>query len=44
MGRANCWGMGLQKGAREWGQEGWGKGVGQGGGVRGRKGVESIFK
>ena len=26
---------GLRKGARGWGPEGWGQGVGQGGGVRG---------
>ena len=32
MGGANCWGKGLQKGAREWGQGGWGKGWGKGGG------------
>ena len=27
-GGPNCWGKGLQKGARGWGQEGWGKGDG----------------
>ena len=39
-GGANCWVNGLWKGARGWGPEGWGQGVGQGGwgkgsGVRG---------
>ena len=41
MGGANCCGKGLWKGARDWGQEGWGKGGGgkgwgkggQGGGI-----------
>ena len=36
-------GKGLWKGARGWGKEGWGKGMGQGGGVRGPIGLESIF-
>ena len=36
---------GLWKGARGWGQEGWEKGMGEGGGVRGEvRGLESIFK
>ena len=34
-GGPNCWGKGLQKGARGWGQEGLGKGGGVRGGVRG---------
>ena len=39
-GGQNCWGKGLWKGARGWGQEGWGRGWandwgGEGGGERG---------
>ena len=40
---ANCWGKGLWKDAREWGQEGWEKGGGVRGCGKGSKGVESIY-
>ena len=42
-GGPNCQGRVSRKGARGWGQEGWGKGDGARGGVRGARGVESIF-
>ena len=38
MGGANCCGKGLWKGARDWGQEGFGEGGGARGGVRGARG------
>ena len=44
MGGPNCWGKGLQKGARGWGQEGWGKGGAVRGCGKGARGVESIFE